>query len=260
MSVFRKVALVTGAASGIGAAIAERLAADGLDLMLLDSDADRLRETAERLGARIAVCDVRDGAAVEAAVAEADAEGRLGVLVTSAGVTLGRHFLDLDAESFDRILAINLRGTFLAAGAAARRMAAPGRERPGGAIVTIASVTGMRATSGRSAYAASKGGVIALTQAMAVDLASHGIRANCVAPGAVATPLAAAHHVGAAAAIGDRWRAQAPLARYGEAAEVAEAVAWLASDAAGFVTGQTLAVDGGFMAAGMLFDARGAAA
>lgn len=246
-----RTAFVSGAASGIGRAIAQHFIAEGARVAAADIDTEALSALAGQSGMAGIACDVTSEASVRAALEAAEHQvGPIDIAVTSAGVTLGRHFLDLTAGEFDRLLAVNLRGTFLVCSHAARRMAQRGR----GALVTIASVTGLRATSGRAAYAASKGGVIMLTRSMAVDLAASGIRANCIAPGAIDTPLAAAHHTGPAAAIRERWNAQTPLARYGRAEEVAAAAAFLASDDAGFVTGAVLAVDGGFLVAGMVFD------
>ena len=163
-------------------------------------------------------------------------------LVNSAGIGADVPFLDTPAALFDRIMAVNLRGTFLIGQACARAMAA------GGAIVNIASVSGLRGNTGRAAYGASKGGVITLTQVMACELAERGIRVNAIAPGPVETPLVAQVHDEAVRAAFGRF---IPMHRYGIPEEIAAAAAFLCSHDASYVTGQVLGVDGGFLAAGM---------
>ena len=234
-----RVALVTGGMSGIGAAVAARLRAEGATVLVADLAP----------GAPLAV-DVADAASVAAMLnAVRAAHGRLDALVHCAGIGRDIPFLDTTAEAFDRIMAVNLRGTFLVGQAAARLMAAPARGAPGGSIVTIASVAGMRGNVGRAAYGASKAGVINLSQVMAIELAAHGIRVNVIAPGPVETPLVAQMHD---AAIRAAWTGATPLARYGTPEEIAAAAAFLCGDDASFVTGHVLAVDGGISGAGLV--------
>ncbi|HEY0419860.1 MAG TPA: SDR family oxidoreductase, partial [Acetobacteraceae bacterium] len=178
MQLERKIALVTGGASGIGAAVAARFAAEGAIVIAADITA----EGEARL-------DVSDPASCERVVAAIMARhGRLDILVNSAGIARDIPFLDTPVEVFDRIIAVNLRGTFLIGQACARVM------QPGSAIAMVASVSGMRGNPGRSAYGASKGGVVTLSQVMAIDLAERCIRVNVIAPGPIDTPLVAAVH------------------------------------------------------------------
>ncbi len=238
-----KVALVTGALSGIGQAIARRLAGEGAQVVAAD-----LSAPAGPLGSDAVAAvrlDVADPHSVAAVLAEIEAvHGRLDVMANSAGIGADVPFLDTPLDLFDRIVAVNLRGTFIVGQAAARLMAQGG----GGSIVNIASISGMRGNIGRAAYGASKGGVVTLSQVMAVDLAAHGIRVNVLAPGPIETPLTAAMHD---AAIREAWARATPLRRYGTPEEVAVAAAFLCSDEAAFVTGHVLAVDGGFLGAGL---------
>jgi 3-oxoacyl-[acyl-carrier protein] reductase len=245
-----RVAVVTGGAMGIGEAVCTRLAAAGHAVVVADRDTDAAEATAARLRAAGAqasavTLDVADPAAVDQAFAAVDARhGRCDILVTSAGVAKVHPFLDYPLDDFARTMAVNVTGTLLCAQAAARRMVPQGFGR----IVTIASVAGLRAVgSGRTAYGTSKGAVIALTRQMAVELAAYGVTANAVAPGPVDTPMTRVLH-------SERFRATyaaaIPMERYGTTAEIAGAVAWLASDEAAYVTGTVLPVDGGFLASG----------
>ena len=238
-----KIAIVTGGLSGIGDAVARRMVAEGAIVIAADlaTDAAVLGDTP--LSPFHA--DVADPASIDALVAAVlKRHGRIDCLVNSAGIGKDIAFLDTPLEVFDRVIAINLRGTFIVGQAVARAM----RDTGGGAIVNIASISGVRANVGRSAYGASKGGVVLLSQVMAVDLADCGIRVNVLAPGPVETPLVAAmHHP----AIRKQWTDAVPLRRYGQPDEMAGAAAFLCSDDASYMTGHVLAVDGGFLAAGL---------
>lgn len=248
-------ALVTGGSSGIGRATAARLIAEGArvaingrDRQRLDAALRDLRSSGESPGAVSGIAgiaaDVSRADDVERLVAEALARlGRIDVLVNSAGIDgAGADALDLSAAGWRHVLEVNLTGPFLVAQAVARTMAAAG----GGAIVNVASLNGLAAEPRFADYNASKGGVVMLTRSLAVDLARRHIRVNAVCPGYILTPMtegyAADPEVGAAI------RAAIPLDRVGDPAEVAAAIAFLASDDASYITGELLVVDGGRLA------------
>jgi len=227
-----KVAIVTGGVSGIGGAIATRFIAEGAHVIAADIAA----------GAPYPL-DVTDPASCAALVQRVLAEhGRIDCLVNSAGIGADVPFLQTTTELFDRIIAVNLRGTFLIGQACARAMVS------GAVIVNIASVSGMRGSTGRSAYGASKGGIINLSQVMSSELAPLGIRVNVIAPGPVDTPLVARMHD---AEIREIYTRAIPLNRYGTPEEIAGAAVYLCGPDATYVTGHVLAVDGGFMSAGI---------
>lgn len=244
-----KVALVTGAARGIGLATAKRFRAEGWAVALIDIEDALLREAAAAFADPAHVlalpCDVSDAGAVRDSVARvADRFGRLDALVNNAGVAVFKPILDTAIEEWDRVLAVNLTGPFLCIKAAAPLM----REHGGGAIVNIASISGLRASTLRVAYGTSKAGLAHLTKQAAVELAALGIRVNAVAPGPVDTAMAKAVH---SPAIRADYHDAIPLNRYGLEEELAEAIFFLCSERASYITGQLLAVDGGFDAAGI---------
>jgi 3-oxoacyl-[acyl-carrier protein] reductase len=246
-----KVAIVTGGAAGLGLAIAERLASDGAAVVLADVDLAAAEAAREKLAARggralAQRTDVSDAKDVAALVARTLAKfGRLDVLVSNAGIGGTHAFLDEPLEHWNRVLAVNLTGVFLCGQAAARAMVAQGAGR----IVNVASVSGVRAGSGRTAYGTAKAGVIQLTRQMALELGPLGINVNAVAPGPVETALTLRDHTAETRAA---YNALVPLERYGTPQEIAAAVAFLSSEEASYINGQTLFVDGGFTAAGMI--------
>ena len=246
-----KVAFITGAASGIGAACALRFAQEGARLAGMDlqksaggGDWDQAVQLAE--DALFEEGDVRDEGRIAAIVAAAKERfGRIDVLVNSAGVAGGGMIHDLDAEEWDRVVDINLKGTFLAAKHVVPVMIAGGS----GSIINIASVEGIEGFMGGSSYNASKGGVVVLTKNMAIDYARSGVRVNVVCPGFIDTPMFRSVMVdGPAAVIAEKIKDAHQLGRFGQPVEIANAALFLASDEASFVTGVTLPVDGGYTA------------
>ena len=244
-----KVALVTGAANGIGAACARLFAASGAAVALWDVDAAAAEALAGELAGtgRIAVamrCDVSQSEQVTSTVAATlEQFGRIDILVNNAGIFRAAPFLEVTEADWDAVLAVNLKGAFLVGQAVARVMAAQG----GGAIVNMSSVNGTLAIPSIASYNASKGAINQLTRAMALALAEHGIRVNAVAPGTIATELARQAVLGSDEAKA-RIMSRTPLGRLGEPAEVAQVCAFLASDAASYMTGEIVVVDGGRMA------------
>ncbi len=244
-----KVALVTGAARGIGLATAKRFLADGWRVALLDIDTETLRATMKTLAkpdVTLALeCDVSDAKAVSAAFTKTgETFGRLDALVNNAGIAIFKPLLETTHDDWNRVLAVNLSGPFICTQAAAPLM----REHGGGAIVNITSISGLRASTLRTAYGTSKAGLAHLTKQFAVELATLGIRVNAVAPGPVDTAMAKAVHT---PAIRADYHDTIPLNRYGFEEELAEAIFFLCSERASYITGQVLAVDGGFEATGI---------
>jgi len=241
-----RVAIVTGAAQGIGAACAERLAADGAAVALWDVDDARGGELAKRLaedGARAQYmhCNVARKAQVDAALAETLAAfGRVDALVNNAGIFKAGDFLEISEEDWDAVIDVNLKGAFLVGQAVARVMAEAG----GGSIVNMSSVNGVLAIPSIASYNVSKGGINQLTRVMALALADRGIRVNAVAPGTIATELAKNAVLGSEEAK-QRIMSRTPMKRLGEPGEIADVCAFLVSSAASYMTGEIVYVDGG---------------
>ena len=245
-----KVAFVTGAASGIGAASALRFAQEGASIVGFDLkeafDGDWAEAAKTAPGHLFTTGDVRDPGALEAAVAAATERfGRIDVLMNSAGVGGGGPIHLIELEEWDRVVDINLRGTFLAS-----RFVLPGMlEQGSGSIINVASVEGIEGFEGGSAYNASKGAVMLLTRNMAIDYARKGIRVNTICPGFIDTPLLqSTFQMPGLEAQADRIRDAHQLGRFGKPVEIANAALFLASDEASFVTGHALVVDGGYTA------------
>jgi NAD(P)-dependent dehydrogenase (short-subunit alcohol dehydrogenase family) len=248
-----KVALVAGAGGGIGGAGAEALAREGALVFCADLDGAAAEATAARIraaGGRAAASslDVRDRAAVDATIAAAAREfGRLDILLESAGISHRLDFLDVDAETWDRVIAVNLTGMFHLGQAAARQMVGQAHGgRSGGSIINVTSQLAEVARPERAAYVASKGGGRSLTHAMAVDLAAHDIRVNAIAPGPTLTGLTRASYTDPEARRATE--ALIPLGRLGQPGDLVGAVLFLASDESRWVTGTTITVDGGYLA------------
>ena len=241
-----RVAIVTGAAQGIGAACAERLAGDGAAVALWDVDDARGAELAKRLAAsgartRYMHCNVARKAQVDAALAETLAAfGRVDALVNNAGIFKAGDFLEISEEDWDAVIDVNLKGAFLVGQAVARVMAEAG----GGAIVNMSSVNGVLAIPSIASYNVSKGGIDQLTRVMALALADKGIRVNAVAPGTIATELAKNAVLGSEEAK-QRIMSRTPMKRLGEPGEIADVCAFLVSSAASYMTGEIVYVDGG---------------
>src|SRR4051812_8096738 len=232
-----KVAVITGAASGIGGATAERFAAEGATIAGIDVQPAEDVETWS--------ADVRDEAALAGAVSEiASTHGHIDVLMNAAGVGSAGSVDVIDVEEWDRVLDINLKGTYLVSKHVAPHMV----EQGSGAIVNVASIEGLVGFQGQAAYNASKGGVVLLTRNMAADFARQGVRVNCLCPGLIDTPLTAVLHEESLKPIRDWFVEQHLMGRAGQPEEVAAAALFLASDDASFVNGHALVVDGGFMA------------
>jgi NAD(P)-dependent dehydrogenase (short-subunit alcohol dehydrogenase family) len=240
-----QVAVVTGAGRGIGRGCALALAEAGADVVAIArtrGDVESVAEEVEGLGrsARAVVCDVTNARRLERVMRSLD---RVDVLVNGAGTNIPEPFLDVAESALDTLLAVNVKGTFLAAQAAARRMVAIGQ---GGTIVNLSSQMGHVGAANRSVYCATKHAVEGLTKALAVELAPHGIRVNAVAPTFIETPMTAPFLAD------EEFRAEVedriPLGRVGSVSDVVGAVVFLASPAAGLVTGTSLLVDGGWTA------------
>jgi NAD(P)-dependent dehydrogenase (short-subunit alcohol dehydrogenase family) len=249
-----KTALITGAASGIGLATAECFCREGAAVVLADNQGDRAEETADRLRrgghrASAVATDVTQTSQVQAAVAAAVREfGRLDVLFANAGIGHTSELIHTTDEDWDRVMGVNARGVFLCCREAIRQMLA--QQPAGGAVVINGSISGLVGIPGQAPYAPSKGAVVEMTRQLAVEYARRGVRVNCVCPGTVDTAVLRRAMAMApdAQAFLDLLIAGHPIGRIGRAEEIASAVAFLASDEAGFITGSILAVDGGYTA------------
>ncbi len=244
-----KVAIVTGAAAGIGLACAQRLASEGAKVVLSDVSVEKGEQAAEALqetgaDAIFIACDVGDKAQVDALIAGTVAAfGRLDCVVANAGIVHACDFLELEEEDFDRVLRVNLKGVFLTGQAAARQMVAQGG---GGTIINMSSVNAVMAIPSITPYVVAKGGVNQLTKTMSISLADKGIRVNGIGPGSIMTDVlkAVADNKEAMSKIMMR----TPLGRVGEPDEIAKVAVFLASDDSSYVTGQTIYPDGGRLA------------
>ena len=238
-----RVCIVTGGSQGIGEACVRRFAREGAKIVIADiADAPGQKLAAE-LGALYVHCDVGDKAQVDALVARTmHQHGRIDVLVNNAGIFKAADFLDVTEADFDAVLRVNLKGSFLIGQAVAREMAKAGK----GSIVNMSSVNAVLTIPTISSYNVSKGGINQLTRVMALALADKGIRVNAVAPGTIATELAARAVLTSEDAKA-RILSRTPMKRLGEPSEIADAVAYLASDAASYITGEIVVVDGGRM-------------
>lgn len=241
-----KVAIVTGGADGIGLACVERFIAEGARVVIADINDEKGEAEAARIGGDAAFvrCDVANKAHVEHAVGVAvETFGRLDICVSNAGTIHAADFLDIEEPDFDRVIAVNLKGVFLTGQAAARQMVKQGG---GGAIVNMSSINAEVAIPNQVPYVASKGGVRQLTKVMALSLAPHRIRVNAIGPGSILTDILKTVMIDKAAR--DKILARTPLGRLGDPSEIASVAAFLASDDASYLTGQTIYPDGGRLA------------
>jgi len=238
-----RVVIVTGGAQGIGEACARRFAAEGAKVMIADLDSQRGQTLANELDATFVTCDVGEKAQVDALVAQTVRQHqRIDVLVNNAGILRAADFLEVSEVDFDAVMRVNIKGAFLMGQAVARVMAAQGS----GSIVNMSSVNATVTIPTIASYNISKGGINQLTRVMSLALADKGIRVNAVAPGTIATEMAI-KAVLATEEARVKVMSRTPLQRLGEPSEVADVVAWLASDAASYVTGEIVVVDGGRM-------------
>jgi NAD(P)-dependent dehydrogenase (short-subunit alcohol dehydrogenase family) len=245
-------AIVTGAAQGIGKAIAEAFANEGARVLIGDINAEGAARTAAELTARGGTAvskrvDVANATGGEELAAHCVSEfGRVDILVNNAGIGANKRTLDFTLDEWERVIRINLTGAFLCAQAAARRMV----EQRSGKIINIVSLSGQRGGIGRAAYGASKAGLELLTKVMAVELAELGVNVNAIVPGPIATDVGRAMHDRATV---EAYHFLVPQRRYGEPREIADAAVFLASKDSDYVNGHSLNVDGGFQAAGLMY-------
>jgi len=243
-----RVALVVGGGSGIGQAGAEGMAAHGAQLVVADLNADDADGVAERIRAgggkaSSQPIDVRDSVAVEALVERvAREQGRIDVLLTTPAVNLRKRLLDYTDEEFDRVVELNLKGTFRVARACARHMV----ERKRGSIILMASIRALIVEPGQSIYASTKAGIVQMTRGLAVELGPHGVRANALAPGIVATPLT--KPITGNPTWNEAYARRCALGRWAAPEEMAGPIVFLASDASSYLTGTTIFADAGWTA------------
>ena len=242
-----RIAIVTGAARGIGRAIATRFIAGGATVVISDVLDDAGKATAKEIGATYVHCDVSKSADVQALVQHTvKTFGAVDILMNNAGISVIGDFLDLSEADYDRVLGVNLKGSFLMLQAVAREMVKQAKAgRKPGAIINMSSVNDTLAIPTIVPYCISKGGVAQLTTSTSISLAAHGIRVNAIGPGSIRTDMFKA--VVATSEDRKRVMSRTPLGRPGEVEEVAAIAAFLASDDASYVTGQTIYVDGGRM-------------
>ncbi len=242
-----RIAIVTGAARGIGFACAERLSAEGATVVIADIEDAAGQSVAAKLKASYQHCDVSSSAAVNTLVdATVKNHGAIDILVNNAGISIGGELLDIAEEDFDRVMAINLKGSFLMLQACARHMVRQAKAgRKPGSIINLSSVNDTLAIPAIVSYCISKGGVSQLTRAASISLAAHGIRVNAIGPGSINTDML--RNVVSDKAAMTRVMSRTPMGRVGEPAEIAAIAAFLASDDASYITGQTIYADGGRM-------------
>lgn len=249
MRLKNKVAIVTGAAGGIGLACAQRLAAEGAKVVLSDLSVEKGEQAAESIqesgaDALFIACDVGEKAQVDALIAGTVAAfGRVDCVVANAGIVHACEFLDLEEEDFDRVLRVNLKGVFLTGQAAARQMVAQGG---GGTIINMSSVNAIMAIPSIASYVVAKGGVNQLTKTMSISLADKGIRVNGIGPGSIMTDVL--KKVADDKSAMDKIMMRTPMGRVGEPEEIAKVAVFLASDESSYITGQTIYPDGGRLA------------
>jgi len=238
-----QTAIITGGSQGIGEACARRFALEGCQVVLADVADERGKALAGEIGATFVHCDVGDKAQVDTLVAQTmAAHGRIDILVNNAGIFKAADFLDVTEADFDAVLRVNLKGAFLVGQAVAREMVKAGR----GNIVNMSSVNAVLTIPTIASYNVSKGGINQLTRVMALALADKGVRVNAVAPGTIATELAAKAVLTSEEAKA-KIMMRTPMKRLGQPSEIADVVAFLASDAASYITGEIVTIDGGRM-------------